>query len=382
MPDVVEQGPLEEEERGRTSPFMRVVLLVVVALVALAVSRSGLLSAEGPPRATDEAAANAADIEDAESLVAESEGRLVRLGDDDGPSLPAGELSSVIPVRSVGTRGDLVGVVDGTRLFRIGTGEDARWAPIGRATAVLAASRISNRAVILRGDRVVEVDVTTGRLVDAKPFVGFDAAQGWSPEGLVSVTGTRALLMSRPGGDGDREELAIAWPSHRVNAQFNPPVQSLGVFGRLLGIADDWVVVSEGRCPGADCQVKIVTLTRDDRLVREVFPPDGWSFRGGKLPGRLHEALLPVQRLGDADKVALARRVAGGNSALLVDGTRGVDVSAGLVESAAAAVYLVTRTGDDEVVRVWRPGRPGRAQTVLGGDDALPRSARLLCVCG
>ena len=112
---------------------MRVVLLVVVAVVALAVSRSGLLSAEAPPRTTDEAAANAADIEEAARLVAASDGHLVRLADDDGPSLPEGELSSVIPVRSVGTRGDLVGVVDGTRLFRIGTDEDARWAPIGRA---------------------------------------------------------------------------------------------------------------------------------------------------------------------------------------------------------------------------------------------------------
>ena len=94
MPDVVEHGPLEEE-RPRTSLFMRVVLLVVVAVIALAVSRSGLLSAEGPPRTTDEAAADAADIEEAAGLVAASDGHLVRLGDDDGPSLPEGDLSTL-----------------------------------------------------------------------------------------------------------------------------------------------------------------------------------------------------------------------------------------------------------------------------------------------
>ncbi len=383
MPDVVEQGPLDEERDGSFSPFMRVVLLAVVAVVVLAVSRSGLLSAEAPPQTTDQASAEAADIEEATRLVARSEGHLVRLGQDDGPLLPDGDLSSVIPVRSAGPAAYLVGVVDGTQLFRMETGEDARWAPIGRATAVLAATGTSNRAVISRGDKVQEVDVTTGRVVDVEPFPGFDPAASWSPEGMVAVTGTRALLMSRPAGaDGDGQELALAWPAARVRTQFNPSVQSLGVFGRLLGIADDWVVVSEGRCPGAGCRIMIVTLTRDDLLVREVFPPDGWSFRADKLPGRLHEALLPVQRDGDADRVALARLVAGGDSALIVDGTRGVDVKAGLVESAAGAVYLVTRTGDEELVRVWRPGRPGRAQRVLGEDDDLPRSANLLCVCG
>jgi hypothetical protein len=392
MPDVVEHGPAEERPPGLRPGVSRVVLVVGLVLAVVALSRSGLLSADPPAPSVPSSASVAPEVLEASALVARVGDRVVRLryDEDEGARLPGDDPSSLVPVRLQQGTGRLVGVQDG-QLFSVGTARDAQWAPIGRATEVLSATATSGRAVVWRGAEVVEVDVSTGRLVAADPFSGFDASAGWVPEGLVAVTGSRALLMTRPVPAGDRVELALAWSSLRVQVGLNPPVQSLGIYDRLLGIADDWVLAGKGACPGPDCRVQVVTLTRDDVLVREVVAPEGWTFRTGRLPGRSHEALLPVERLGEPGSVALARVVPGGDNALLIGGTERVALRAGLVESLAGWVYLVTRNGGgEEQLRVWSPESPGRAELledldegdVIEGGTSFPPLARLVCVCG
>jgi len=232
---------------------------------------------------------------------------------------------------------------------------------------------------VWRDDRVVELDAGTGRVLDPAPFPAFDSSKGWSPEGLVAVTGTHPLLMSRRLPDGLTQELALAWPARRVEAGTNPALQALGTFGLLLGIADDWVLTGVD-CPSAACTVQVVSVNRDAVLVRDVVAPDGWTF-DGPAPGRTREALLPVRQVNGV--VALARVVPGGERALLVGGTEGVVLDAGIVDTPDGDVYLLARPPDGQTrqVRVWRPARSGRAELVPGGVD-LPQSARLVCVCG
>lgn len=384
MPDVVEQGPADERERGLPPGVRQVALVLVLLAVAFLLTRSGLLSADAPERADRPAPLTVPEIEDASRLVAQVDEHLVRPGQgdwSDGPRLPGDAPSSLVPVLSGDGTGSVVGVVDG-QLFSVATSRNATWAPIGRARAVVAASPVPGRVVIWRGRRVVEVDSSTGRLLDEAPYPGFDRSEGWSPEALVAVTGTHALLMSRPVAGGTRQELALAWPAARVEAAIDPSRRTLGAHGRLLGTADDWVLTQSG-CPGAGCRVRIISVARDEVHSRDVVAPEGWAFTGGPSAGRTHEALVPVQRLDGDGVVALARLVPGGDNALLVLGTEGVDLDAGLVETLAGAVYLVTRpsAGGPERLRVWRPERPGRAELVTG-EGTLPETARLVCVCG
>lgn len=371
-------------------------MAVVIALgtAALLVSRSGLLSAGAPEQPDGALGPTAKPVAEASRLVGVVDGHLVRPDQDDrseGARLPESLTSPLVPVPDpiVGLSsrgpGTLAGVADGL-LFVVETEPGATVRPIGRARSVVAAT--SSSLVVWRGERVVELDTGTGRVLDPDPFPGFDASGtsgGWSPEGLVTVTGTRPLLMSRPGPEGLRQELALAWPSRRVEAGTNPSVQPLGTYGVLIGIADDWVLTRGAGCPGAACTVQVVSVTRDDVLVREVAPPPGWVFLGGPVVGRTHEALLPVRPLDDetVEVQALARVVPGGDSALLVGRTEGVDLGAGLVDTADGNVYLVVRppTGGPERIRVWDPERPGRAEPVPGRVE-LPQTTRLVCVCG
>jgi hypothetical protein len=312
--------------------------------------------------------------------------RLVRPAQDDpteGPRLPPGlpRRADLVPLLSVLGAGTVVGVHDGL-LFRVAVTRAARWQPIGRAESVVAAAATPGRVLVRRGDRVVELEVATGRETQPEPFPGFDAPGGWAPEGVLAAVGTRALLVSRPVPGGADQELALAWPARRVEAGINPPLQVLGRFGQLLGIADDWVLTAAGPCPGSRCRVRVVSVTLDRVLARDVAPPPGWTFLAGSPAGRTHEALVPVQSLGDPSRRALARLVTGGDNALLVPGSEGVDLDAGMVSDLDGSVRLVTAAGGGpERVRLWRPDRPARARP-LGGPDALPESARLVCVCG
>lgn len=388
MPDVVEHGPVEED-RGRLRPGAgRLAVVLALVVVVFLVSRSGLLSAGSPEPADPPplgGTPSVPQVAESSRLIALVDDHLVRIGQDDwseGARLPGPDPSSLVPVRAARGTGSVVGVDDG-QLFRVVTSRSAQWSPIGRARVVLGAPATPDRAIVWRGQRVVEVDVGTGRVLEAAPFPGFDSSDGWSAEGLVAVLNTHALLMSRPRPGGTRQELALAWPAARVQTAFNPAVQSLGEFGPLLGIADDWVLTQEGTCPGEGCLVRVVTLTRDDVLVRDVVAPAGWSFVAGPTAGQAQEALVPVQLDDDAAVRALARLVPGGENALLVDGTEGVDLDAGFVDTADGAVYLMTRAGvtGPEQVQVWRPERAGRSEPV-GPEGALPETARLVCVCG
>lgn len=380
--DVVVHG---REPAGDGPPtWLRVVVLVLAGAVgAFLFSRSGLLSADAPERPeaigrpTPAAAPGAA-------LVARVENRLVHLGRDEGGArlpddLPAG--TRLVPVLSARGDGTLVGVHDGL-LFRVAPEPGARWRPIGQAERVVAASAAPGRAVVLRGDRVVEVEIATGRLAVEQPFPGFDAAAGWQPVDVVSAVGTRALLMRRPAADGAGVELALAWPLRRVEPGTDEPVRALGTVDALLGTAGDWVLGTAGSCPGPDCRVVVVSVTRDRVAARAVGPPPGWLFGVGPSAGRSHETLVTVARVGDPSARALARLVAGGENALLVQDSEGVDLRSGLVAAPDGTVFLVTAAGDERRLRLWDPQRPGRAAPLGTQTGRIPPGATLVCVCG
>lgn len=379
--DVVAQG---REPGGDGLPtWLRVVALVVAGAVgAFLFSRSGLLSADAPERPGAGRASPAA--APAAALVARLENRLVHPDrDDEGARLPdrfpAG--ARLVPVLSAQGDGTLVGVHDGL-LFRVAPEPGARWRPIGTAEQVVASAAAPGRAVVLRDGRVVEVEVATGRLAVEQPFPGFDAAAGWEPVDVVSAVGTRALLMRRPAAGGAGVELALAWPLRRVEAGTDDPVRALGTVDALLGTAGDWVLGTAGSCPGPGCRVVVVSVTRDRVGARAVGPPPDWVFGVGPSAGRSHETLVTVARADDPSERALARLVAGGENALLVQGTEGVDLRAGLAAAPDGTVFLVTGAGGDRRLRAWDPQQPGRAAPVGTQTGRIPPKATLVCVCG
>lgn len=361
-------------------------VLAVLAAIVL-VSRSGLLSADAP-EGTGRGTGGTAEKQDDRTrrLVARLDDHLIRPGQDDlgrGPRLPDGfpGEARLVPVLASRGSGTLLGVHHGL-LFRITPGRSGSWTAIGRAQRVVAATS-PGRALVLREGDVVEVEVATGRVSQESPYPGFDPTQGWFPEGVVSAVGTRALLMSRPSSTGPAEELALAWPQKRVEAGTGSPVRPLGSFGAFLGIAADWVLTAAGECPGPTCRVLVVSVTRDDVLAREVAPPPGWVFGVGPSAGRTHDTLVAVQRAGEPGVRALARLVAGGDNALLLRGSVGVDPGSGLADAPDGAVFFVTEAGDGERrLRVWDPVGPGGAVRVRGAPAVLPAGARLVCVCG
>ena len=175
-----------------------------------------------------------------------------------------------------------------------------------------------------------------------------------------------------------------------------PDVQQLGVFGPLLGLADDWVITLNEGCTAAiravatgACHLSVISVTQDLVQANDVAPPPGWTFVPGSIAGQTHEALVPVERL-TADRPdgtrALARLVPGGDNALLVAGTDRVIVRAGLADGVQGTVYLLARpvpggsTHGPEVL-VWDPQHPAAARRT-SQRWAFPRSARLLCLCG
>jgi hypothetical protein len=191
--------------------------------------------------------------------------------------------------------------------------------------------------------------------------------------------------MARPAGEG-RTLLALAWATGLVRTGLEPKVEELGTVGQLLGIADDWVIALGPACPGAACRIQVVSVTRDQNLIRDVAPPDGWTFVSGPSAGRTHEALVPVEHLtgGRPDGLlALARLVPGGDNALLVGATTHVVLEAGLADGPGGSVYLVTepQKGEGTQVRVWQPQALGGARLLLPR-PTFPDGAQLVCVCG
>ena len=163
-------------------------------------------------------------------------------------------------------------------------------------------------------------------------------------------------------------------------------MEELGTVGPLLGIADDWVITCGPACPGTSCRIQIVSVTRDQAQIRDVAPPEGWTFVRGPSAGRTHEALVPVEHLsgGKPDgRRALARLVPGGDNALLVAGTSRVLLDAGLADGPGGSVYLLVEPepGEQTLARVWAPQSPSRA-TPLSPQPEFPAGSRLVCVCG
>jgi hypothetical protein len=312
-------------------------------------------------------------------VLASVDDHLVRFGQEDpseGAQLPADFDGDLVPVLRTDGTSVLLGVHRGL-LFRVTSAPGSRPQAIGRARSVVAPSGVPGRALVWRADGVAEVEVATGRVSQPAPFPGFDPAGGWRPEGVVSALGVRTMLVSRVG-QGE-VELALAWPARRVDAGVNAPLQPLGSFRGLVGIAGDWVLVASDECPGPGCRVRIVSVTRDAVLTRDVGPPAGWTFSLGVDSA---ESLVLVRREG-TEAARLARLVAGGDNALLVRGTARVDTGAGLVGDALdGSVLLVTTTADGtEQVRQWHPAASARAVPVGPAGD-LPASARLVCACG
>jgi hypothetical protein len=276
----------------------------------------------------------------------------------------------------------MLGVADG-ELFRVDPSRP-RWRSLGPADAVVSAGATFGRALVLRDGALVEVEIATGGVTDAEPFPGFDG-DTWTPEGLLAATGSGALVMTQPAGEG-LSSLALAWSTGLVRTGLEPEVEPLGTVGTLLSIADDWVITLGTDCPGVTCRIKIVSVTRDQALSREVAPPEGWTFVRGPAAGRTHEALVPVEHLtgGEPDGLlALARLVPGGDFALLVGGTSHVVLDAGLADGPGGSVYLLTEPepGEQTRVRVWAPQSPGGAR-LLSPQPDFPAGVRLVCVCG
>jgi hypothetical protein len=394
--DVVEHG--DEPVSGRLPPWLRRAAVVTAALVALAVvSRTGLLSAGGsgpqPPTRAGQASP-------APRLVARQGDRLLVAAH--GAPRPATVLPSGLPAyaRLVAAPsgdsvaqgldvGPLVGVAGG-RLF-LADPAKARFRWLAPADEVLAPALSESTVAVRRGDTVQAVEVTAGATTDAAPFPGYAAGVG-TPRGLLAALGTKALVLGRDLGDGS-EALSLAWPAALVAAGVKPDVQQLGVYGPLLGVADDWVISLDPGCAATGsttgvCRLRVISVTQDLVQAKDVAPPPGWTFVQGPIAGQTHEALVPVERVtgGRPDGTrALARLVPGGDNALLVAGTDRLIVRAGLADGVQGAVYLLARpaagrpAGVPEVL-VWDPQHPAAARPTTR-HWAFPRSAQLLCLC-
>jgi hypothetical protein len=398
--DVVEHG--EEPMSGGVPPWLRRAALVAAAVVALAVlSRTGLLSAGGPapepprPPGQDSPAPRLVARLGDRLLVAER--RTSRPATVLPSGLPAGARLVAAPDADSVAQGlevgPLVGVVRG-RLFRADP-DRARFRWLAPGTEVLAPALAESTVAVRRGDTVQAVEVNAGATTDADPFPGYDAAAG-TPRGLLAALGTKAMVLSRDVGDGT-EALSLAWPAALVRAGVKPGIQQLGVFGPLLGVADDWVISLDPGCAAAGavtgptagvCHLRVISVTQDLVQAKDVAPPPGWTFVQGPIAGQTHEALVSVERVtgGRPDGTrALARLVPGGDNALLVAGTDRVVVRAGLSDGVQGTVYLLARpsarhaAGGPEVL-VWDPQHPAAARPTAR-HWSFPRSARLVCLC-
>lgn len=393
--DVVGGGRGPDGPRGGPPPWLRRVALVAAAgLAVLVLSRTGLLAADPAPRAgraTDATSGPAVTV-DGPRLVARLGDRLLRAAR--GPAVPGTRLPDRLPPDAVlvpippggvdvteRTPGPVVGGWDG-QLFRADPGR-SRWRGLGPAEAVVGAGSAPSRALVLRAGSLQEVDVATGATLDSAPFPGFDPDRDVAV-GLLRVTDGQALLMRRrASGPGP---LALAWPTAQVRLGARPAVLDLGQYGELLGIAGDWAAALRAGCPGPACRLDLLSVTRDQPRRRVVAPPPGWTFIAGPIVGRAQEALVPVERLTDGrpdGTRALARLVPAGDFALLVAGTAGVRLSAGLAGAADGSVYFLgdPPSGGDPEVRVWRPAGSSVA-VPLQPAATFPRGARLVCVCG
>ena len=394
MTDVVEQG--RPDRSPRLPPWARRAALAA-ALVAVAVLavQTGLIFGEEPTRPDRRGGTptvtSSAEQENERFVVMRDGAQIVRydeFGVAPGPLL-APDLpddAGLYVVDDPGSPARLFTVEDG-RLLRVEVGP-ARVTDLGAATRIVDPSNRAGQLFVQTapddGARVVTVDAGSGQVVDPDPFSEDARRMGFVPVGVISQFGVTGLALLKPAG-AEATEVAVAWSSAEVEAGRRPAFQLVGRHGRLLGLTDDWLLLLDGSCPGRDCRLTIVSFDRDRFSLREVRPPDGWSFSSGPVGARLpHGALVPVVRLDAAagpGASGLARLAAGGESALLVTGTTGAVHAAGMVQGEDGDIFFVRLdAGGIRRVARWQPGRPGAVST-LPAMPPLPESGRLVCVC-
>lgn len=278
----------------------------------------------------------------------------------------------------------LYGVSEG-RLFRIDAARRDLVADVGTVERIVDVGPGAGELVVQlpggSGSIVVVMEAATGDVIDRDPFPGFDGSDSWTPRRVMSVFGVPGLLLTRPGRDG-RDEVAIAWSDVGVASGFFPSrLQRFGSTGRLLGVADDWVLFLADDCPSSTCTLTVLSFTRDGSGMRKVLAPSGWSFVEAMTGGDSHEVLVPVRKDDDDSVHALARLVPGGDSALLLQASIGLDPAAGLVAEPDGSVYFLRAEGPGKrVLARWSPVDPPHILT-FPKLPPLPASARLVCLC-
>lgn len=409
MPDVVNQrsdelgsGPDAEGRRG-LPPLAKRVLIAVAVITALSLaSRSGLLSADEPtPTPSSPTPTTTHRPQDPTKVVARLGDELVIAGPDGlrkVAKLPAHLAPDALEVAPVGEStpddpaelGPVLFASGGT-LFRADPTRGGRRV-LGTPTAVagvIDATRDPGRALVqLSDDSLAFIDSNTGAILEPDPIPGF-AAHDWIPEGLLVTRGTNALVMSRSQGAGsgrsDSIELALAWPAIDVQTGTAAAVQMLGTFGALVGITGQAVLTLPERCPESPCPIRAVSVP-GPVVERDFAPPEGFNFAVARGV-RVDQILVPIAPEGEPGRPrSLARLVPGGERALLVQGTQGVNVAAGLVDGPGDSVYLVTDAAaglgsGEQQVRRWDPDRPNRA-SLVARLAPIPQGARLVCGCG
>ena len=373
-------------------PALRLVVVIAIGLVAVAVlTRSDLLSSDRADQsALPTPSPTVARPTTTSNVVLGAPRPVARWKDALAVALPDGvradrkvmgaldkdsNLVAVQPASEPGAaRAALLGVGKGT-LIRIDarSGETTALTP---ADAVVDAAAAPDRVLVLSGDRLLELDATSGRVTDDNPFPGFDADR-WVPRGVVRTQGTGALLMSPAD---ETSKLALAWPGALVRTAQHRQVTEVPVEGALLGIAGDWVLVLGGACPGEDCVLRTVKVSPDELDVSQVAPPTGWSFTAGPIAGRRPGVLVPVRSL-EGVGFALARLVTRFDQSVVLAGSDKVLLRAGLTDGPGGTVYLLAgRPFANPEVLVWDPTVPYtavRLYTFRVGSDA-----ELVCVCG
>ena len=390
--DVVGREDEDAAPQDPMPPALRLVVLIAVGLIAVAVlTRTDLLSSDRTDSSELPAPSPSVSRPTTTSnLVLGPPRPVARWNDALAVGLPDGvranrpvpsvldedsDLVAVDPLPEPGAaRASLVGVGDGT-LVRVDvrSGESTG---LGDATAVVDAAAGPGRVLVLRGDRLLEVDVRDGRTTDDNPFPGFDAGR-WLAHGVVRTQGTGALLMSRTD---DESRLAVAWPGSLVRTAQHPEVTDLPVEGRLLGIAGDWVLVLSETCPGEDCVLRTVQVAPDGIDIGEVASPTGWTFTDGPIAGNPPGVLVPVRSV-EGVGFALARLVTRFDQPVVLPGSHSVLLRAGLADGPDGTVYLLAgQPFANPEVLVWDPTVPYtvvRLYTFRVGSGA-----RLVCVCG
>jgi hypothetical protein len=383
MTDLVEQG-----HDGPSGPprWLRVsVAAAVVAVAAVAMFRSDLLSAAKPPAhpgASQQAPVVGVVVREGERLERYVPGHRVRLA-----TLPSRDRAMpFVHAAGLDGTGPLVST-DGTVLFRADPSVPGGVEAIGRADRVLGRSPVPGNVYVLQpfgGDRnrprVAELDGRTGRVVDGRPFPGFTSLTEWTPLAIVSAAGVPALLMSRP--DGPQLDLALALDRSLVRGG-QAPLRQIGPVGDLVGVATDRLLTKDRpaeSCTGGDCHLSVITFTRDRVLSRRVEPPPGWSFGHDLVSSPDSDPLVVVTQTADPSQRALARVVSGGRRALIVPASVGVVPWLGMVPAAGGSVvFAVADPAYGARVVLWRPGQPSAVQRL--DLPALRDGSQMLCVC-